>query len=890
MEKEFDKNICFIGVFLISIVFLSGSVSAQICEALESYDCYYVATNGSDSNPGSFEEPFATVKHGINIMNPGDYLYMRGGTYNEHINLMEKSGGRQGSESAWYTVKSYPGEWAIVDGQHSEASYIFYYVDGGPDYCPQYWRFEHFEVTGGGVDTSHYGGGFRFDTGRHISFDYMYIHDNFGYGGSNNAGICFPNEDGAAQHITITNSYLKDNACEEHNCANINLFSDYRENISEVDINNALQKNEIAYNLVIGSEKGIKYKNLQYLTLSHNNPSMEYKDLGDKIHHNIVLNATHTGISARHDFIQAHHNIVNSRLSVGAKYTSDRTPLYAVVYNNLIMDERFTLDQDIKIGYEPPYSPYFYGYNNIIENSGEPYNGRNDVNFLFTWNHFTVDDVNVSSITFENNYIYPVQTDKKVINLVDNENDYTAAEYIQEGYSEIIYIGDQDSSNPLHQEKFKPNLDHQLSDGKTLQNGGIGGAHPYFDGMEIPDYMGPCPDTECSWVDQVSGLSDITNLIENTNLEENICGDSVCNGTEDCSNCPLDCLDSETEVCCSGIAYSGECCSNNDCNPGDECNTTNHLCQEIQQNNSLGSINECKNWQQKHPEWLWCDGFEDNLSLTDKYEDTGLNGLSVSSDDSYSGSKSIKQHYDSDQTNAGWIAKYYCDALGEDYGDCQDEIYMRWHHKFEEGFEGMPPKMARIRDVDPGWNKMTMVAYWIKSSDEDKPIFADVYAPHSSQSNDVDYLPQAISDFNYSDPENIGRWTCHEMYIKQNTPGNNDGKYVFWADGKEIIRRENVDLLGDTSQNLNYLMLDAYFNGGSPKPQNRYFDNWVVSTERIGCANLNNQTTDFHPADINPKNGVVSFIEIEAYMNRWLNGEITLNQLLEGINEWRGLG
>ena len=56
------------------------------------------------------------------------------------------------------------------------------------------------------------------------------------------------------------------------------------------------------------------------------------------------------------------------------------------------------------------------------------------------------------------------------------------------------------------------------------------------------------------------------------------------------------------------------------------------------------------------------------------------------------------------------------------------------------------------------------------------------------------------------------------------------------------------------------------------------------------CINHNCQESqDFHPADTNPQNGVVSFTEIEEYMNRWLNGEISIDDLLSGINEWRGL-
>jgi hypothetical protein len=43
-----------------------------------------------------------------------------------------------------------------------------------------------------------------------------------------------------------------------------------------------------------------------------------------------------------------------------------------------------------------------------------------------------------------------------------------------------------------------------------------------------------------------------------------------------------------------------------------------------------------------------------------------------------------------------------------------------------------------------------------------------------------------------------------------------------------------VDLRGTTTQKINEVMLDCYWNGGSPKPQNRYYDNFVISTKKIG--------------------------------------------------------
>jgi hypothetical protein len=46
---------------------------------------YYVATNGSDANPGIQAQPFQTIKKGLSVLHAGDTLYLRGGTYNERI-------------------------------------------------------------------------------------------------------------------------------------------------------------------------------------------------------------------------------------------------------------------------------------------------------------------------------------------------------------------------------------------------------------------------------------------------------------------------------------------------------------------------------------------------------------------------------------------------------------------------------------------------------------------------------------------------------------------------------------------------------------------------------------------------------------------------------------
>ena len=72
---------------------------------------YYVSTTGNDNNPGTLSSPFRTIQKTMNIVNPGDTVLVRGGTYNEKAMLK-----RSGTSSAWITFKNYPNELPIVDG------------------------------------------------------------------------------------------------------------------------------------------------------------------------------------------------------------------------------------------------------------------------------------------------------------------------------------------------------------------------------------------------------------------------------------------------------------------------------------------------------------------------------------------------------------------------------------------------------------------------------------------------------------------------------------------------------------------------------------------------------------------------------------------------------
>lgn len=77
---------------------------------------YFVdAKRGSDTANGSEQTPFQSIARGLEALRPGDPLYLRGGVYYERpaISLV-------GRDDAPITVRSYPGELAIIDGSLRE--------------------------------------------------------------------------------------------------------------------------------------------------------------------------------------------------------------------------------------------------------------------------------------------------------------------------------------------------------------------------------------------------------------------------------------------------------------------------------------------------------------------------------------------------------------------------------------------------------------------------------------------------------------------------------------------------------------------------------------------------------------------------------------------------
>jgi len=104
------KNMKFILLIVILIVLPLSNVFARN---------YYIATTGSDSNPGTSEQPFKTINKGAEIAQAGDVVIIRSGTYKPTIKITPAN---SGTESSPITYISEIKDGAVIDGQLSVPS------------------------------------------------------------------------------------------------------------------------------------------------------------------------------------------------------------------------------------------------------------------------------------------------------------------------------------------------------------------------------------------------------------------------------------------------------------------------------------------------------------------------------------------------------------------------------------------------------------------------------------------------------------------------------------------------------------------------------------------------------------------------------------------------
>lgn len=109
-----------------AVLMLATALVAVPASSARAVTVHVVAPGGSDSAPGTLEQPWSTVSHALEQIGPGNTLYLREGTYVERINETVSPG----TASAPVIVAAYPGERPVIKGLLRVTGASYWTLDG----------------------------------------------------------------------------------------------------------------------------------------------------------------------------------------------------------------------------------------------------------------------------------------------------------------------------------------------------------------------------------------------------------------------------------------------------------------------------------------------------------------------------------------------------------------------------------------------------------------------------------------------------------------------------------------------------------------------------------------------------------------------------------------
>ena len=254
------------------------------------------------------------------------------------------------------------------------------------------------------------------------------------------------------------------------------------------------------------------------------------------------------------------------------------------------------------------------------------------------------------------------------------------------------------------------------------------------------------------------------------------------------------------------------------------------------------------------PAWLWCDDFEaDRRTRYFEVDDaqgafTRVAGVGVA------GSSGMRGRFTPGIPGAGSLKVAFGKTPGPrfrpvDGGTAQyREIYWRLYVRNDSGWTGGgADKLSRATSlVSAGWAQSMVAHVWSGSGAHSAVLVADPASGtdaggtlRTTRYNDLAnfrWLGAVRGTTPIFAAPALGAWHCVEAHVTLNAAGQSDGLFELWVDGRLEARKTALNWVGTYSQyGINAVFFENYWNDGSPVAQSRYFDDIVVSTERIGC-------------------------------------------------------
>jgi len=221
------------------------------------------------------------------------------------------------------------------------------------------------------------------------------------------------------------------------------------------------------------------------------------------------------------------------------------------------------------------------------------------------------------------------------------------------------------------------------------------------------------------------------------------------------------------------------------------------------------------------PAVILCDNFEARaLGSGDLgraiYKNPGwamseLTNMIVATTDKFDGTKSLEFRYPAGSGGVGYMGVALPGLT---------DLYMRHYVKWSTNWTFSPIATKHIAMLTD-----TARVPWVLHSTWGSPVLHHIYEPTQTPYDQNIGVPMAFVN---------DQWYCMEIHLKMN-PGASNDILEGWVDGVKKFDYSTATLDGAGSSWVS-LMLSGYWNEpGTHAAMSRWFDNIVVSTQRIGC-------------------------------------------------------
>lgn len=242
--------------------------------------------------------------------------------------------------------------------------------------------------------------------------------------------------------------------------------------------------------------------------------------------------------------------------------------------------------------------------------------------------------------------------------------------------------------------------------------------------------------------------------------------------------------------------------------------------------------------------WIWCDDFETDRTAS-YFDVEGSAKLTAGA--GLNGSVGLRGHFvpGTAQTGTRFVAFGKTTGMkAVDAGTANyRELYARFWMAAPTGWTGgVGRKVSRMTSfVKSDWTQSMAAHVWQADADAQRLMLDPVSGVNGATVTTVGW--NDLNGFTWMGGVTgsavlfgpTRTWRCVEYHVRLNTAGKSDGVFESWVDGKLDAQKMGLNWVGSYAAfGLNVATLEFYDDNGSAT-WDRDFDNFVVSTQPIGC-------------------------------------------------------